>query len=149
MQRLNEVAPGLWTKSPDPPEPEAGGRKDDAGKTPFHLFPTDAMRAICFVLGFGARKYAPRNWEKGMDWSRVFAATIRHLTAWWEGEKYDQETGFSHLWHAGCCVIFLIAYEMRGVGTDDRPPRLRCENAGRRTTDCSGGSQEGAGNKDG
>jgi hypothetical protein len=33
----------------------------------------------------------------------------------------DPETGFSHHWHAGCCVIILIAYEIRKVGRDDRP----------------------------
>jgi hypothetical protein len=73
------------------------------------------------VLAFGAGKYSPRNWENGMNWSRPFAALIRHLTAWWEGDSKDPETGYSHLWHAGCCIAFLISYEIRGVGTDDRP----------------------------
>ena len=97
------------------------GRKDDLGKEPWHLAPWDAFRAIVKVLRFGANKYAPRNWEYGMDWSRVYAAILRHLTAWWEGEKNDPESGMPHLWHAGCCMVFLIAYELRGVGTDDRP----------------------------
>jgi hypothetical protein len=96
------------------------GRKLDDGKDPWHLLPTDAVRGIVRVLAFGAVKYSPRNWEKGMDWSRCYAAAIRHLTAWWEGETRDPETGFSHLWHAGCCVLFLIAFEMRGTGRDDR-----------------------------
>lgn len=98
-----------------------GGRKDDAGKDPWRLFPWDTARAIVKVLTFGAGKYGERNWEKGMDWSRPFDACIRHLTAWWEGEKADPETGFSHLWHAGCCILFLIAYEIRSVGRDNRP----------------------------
>ena len=97
------------------------GRKDDAAKDPWHLAPWDAFRAIGCVLRFGAGKYSPRNWENGMAWSRPFAALQRHLTAWWEGDKCDPETGYSHLWHAGCCIVFLIAYEMRKVGTDDRP----------------------------
>lgn len=99
------------------------GRKDDTGKDPWHLTPWDAVRCIIRVLGFGANKYAPRNWEKGMDWSRPFAAVQRHLTAWWHKENggIDAETGYSHLWHAGCCILFLIAYELRGVGQDDRP----------------------------
>lgn len=61
-----------------------------------------------------------RNWEQGMSWGRVFAALMRHMWAWWRGEDKDPETGESHLWHAGCCIAFLIAYEARGVGTDDR-----------------------------
>lgn len=97
------------------------GRKDDTGKDPWDLVPFDALRGIVKVLRFGAGKYAPRNWEQGMDWSRPFSACLRHLTAWWGGERKDPETGFSHLWHAGCCILFLIAYEIRGVGKDDRP----------------------------
>ncbi len=98
-----------------------GGEKFDRGKDPWHLAPWDAFGAIVKILAFGAEKYAPRGWEEGMAWSRPWAACQRHLTAWWSGENTDPETGFSHLWHAGACIVFLIAYEIRGVGTDDRP----------------------------
>jgi len=97
------------------------GVKFDDGKDPWHLVPWDAVRAIVKVLKFGAGKYGERNWENGMAWSRCFAAAMRHLTAWHNGEDKDLETGFSHLWHAGCCVMFLIAFELRGIGSDDRP----------------------------
>lgn len=99
------------------------GRKDDQGKTPWELAPWDAFRAVVTILQFGAKKYDARNWEKGMDWSRPFGALMRHLTAWWEQDNggIDEETGHSHLWNAGCCLMFLIAYEIRGVGKDDRP----------------------------
>jgi hypothetical protein len=83
--------------------------------------PWDAVRAILKVLWFGARKYKERNWEKGMMWSRPFNALQRHMVAWWEGEANDPETGYSHLWHAGCCILFLITYELRRRGQDDRP----------------------------
>jgi hypothetical protein len=95
--------------------------KKDIGKDPWHLAPWDALRCVVLVLAFGAQKYAPRGWEVGMAWSRLFAATQRHLTAWWHKEGTDPDTGYSHLWHAGCCVMFLIAYELRGKGEDDRP----------------------------
>ncbi|HKI62870.1 MAG TPA: dATP/dGTP diphosphohydrolase domain-containing protein [Mariprofundaceae bacterium] len=97
------------------------GVKYDNEKDPWHLAPWDAFRAIVKVLAFGSKKYEARNWEKGMAWSRPFSALQRHLTAWWEGDSTDPETGFSHLWHAGCCIVFLISYEIRGVGQDDRP----------------------------
>ena len=98
-----------------------GGRKDDQEKLPYHLLPPELMEGVATVLQFGARKYAPRNWELGMSWSRPFSALMRHMWAWWRGEKADPETGLSHLWHAGCCLAFLIAYEQRQTGTDDRP----------------------------
>jgi len=97
------------------------GRKDDLGKAPWHLAPWDAFGGVVEVLRFGAAKYGERNWEAGMAWSRPFAALIRHLTAWWERDPVDPDSGFSHLWHAGCCVAFLITYELRGIGDDDRP----------------------------
>lgn len=107
------------------------GRKDDSGKIRLELIPPELLFAVGSILTFGAKKYADRNWEKGMSWSRVFGALMRHMWSWWAGKapttksflfgELDDETKHSHLWHAGCCITFLIAYEERGVGVDDRP----------------------------
>lgn len=97
------------------------GRKDDGGKAAHHLIPPELPEAVAAVLAFGAAKYGARNWERGMDWSRPFAALMRHMWAWWRGEASDHETGMSHLWHAACCIAFLLAYEQRKAGVDDRP----------------------------
>ena len=98
------------------------GTKYDENKVRLDLFPGDSLFAISEILTFGAKKYADRNWEKGMKWSRPFGALMRHMWAWWMGENFDKETGKSHLWHAGCCIVFLIAYEARGMRDfDDRP----------------------------
>ena len=96
------------------------GRKDDAAKIRYELLPPELLTGTADILTFGAQKYGDRNWENGMAWSRVFGALMRHMWAWWRGEKADAETGKSHLWHASCCLAFLIAYEQRRVGTDDR-----------------------------
>lgn len=98
--------------------------KYDAGKDPWDLVPWDAVRCVVQVLAFGAKKYRPRGWEAGMAWSRLYAALQRHLVAWWNREGVDPDTGYSHLWHAMCCVMFLVAYELRGgshLDYDDRP----------------------------
>ena len=97
------------------------GRTDDGGKPRLELVPPEVMIALGEILTFGAKKYGDRNWERGMAWSRVFGAAMRHLWSWWAGEKADAETARSHLWHALCCIAFLIAYEARGTGGDDRP----------------------------
>ena len=94
--------------------------KHDSGTARYDLLPTEYLEATAMVLGFGADKYGQRNWEQGMSWGRVFAALMRHMWAWWRGEKADPETGYSHLWHASCCMAFLVAYEARSVGSDDR-----------------------------
>lgn len=82
------------------------GTKHDTGKLPLHLLPTDALEEVARVLSFGAAKYSERNWETGMAWSRLYAAALRHLWAWWRGADRDEETGLSHLAHAACCVLF-------------------------------------------
>ena len=97
------------------------GRKDDSDKLPWHLLPFDALEEVTKVLQFGAKKYEPRNWEKGMAWHRPFRAAINHLQHWWGGTKVDEETGLTPLAHAACEVLFLLAYELRQVGEDDRP----------------------------
>lgn len=96
------------------------GKKFDENKNRLELLPPELLEGVGRVLTFGAIKYEDRNWEHGMNWSRVFGALMRHMWAWWRGEDKDPETGYSHLWHAGCCVAFLIAYEQRKVGKDDR-----------------------------
>ncbi len=100
-----------------------GGVKFDGGKVRYELLPPELLEATAKVLTYGANKYDDRNWELGMKWSRVFGAMMRHLWAWWNPfvSSVDEETGYSHLWHAACCLAFLIAYEARGVGEDDRP----------------------------
>lgn len=100
---------------------ETEGIKFDQDKLPMHLLPPELLEGVASVLGYGATKYTSRNWELGMDWSRPFGALMRHMWAWWRGQDVDDETGMSHLWHAGCCLAFLIAYEQRKVGKDDRP----------------------------
>lgn len=114
-QMVEEALPDI-----SPPEILPEGRKNDGGKPRYDLLPPELLDGIARVLTFGADKYGERNWELGMSWGRPFAALMRHMWAWWQGEARDPETGMSHLWHAGCCIAFLIAYEQRRIGTDDR-----------------------------
>lgn len=97
------------------------GLKFDADKARYDLIPPEIEEAIAKVLTFGAVKYGERNWELGMKWGRPYAALRRHMAAWWSGEDHDPETGMPHTWHAACCIAFIVAFEARGIGTDDRP----------------------------
>ena len=68
-----------------------------------------------------------RNWERGMPWHKPFRACLSHLWKWFmktddgKGPGMDEETGKSHLLHAGACILFLISYEIRNTGEDTRP----------------------------
>lgn len=97
------------------------GNKFDEEKVRLDLLPPELLEGVGTILTFGADKYGDRNWEQGMKWGRVYGAMLRHMLAWWKGATFDPESGKSHLWHAGCCIAFLIAYEERQVGEDDRP----------------------------
>lgn len=97
------------------------GVKADTGKPQYHLLPLDAVELVTNVLQAGAEKYSERNWEKGMDWSRPYNALMRHMFAWWQGNKDDKETNLPHLAHAACNALFLLAYTLRQKGCDDRP----------------------------
>ncbi len=110
----------VYPESPDLFDKPAEGLKFDKEKVRYDLLPPELLEGVAQILTFGAKKYGDRNWELGMDWMRVFGALQRHLWAWRSGENVDPETGKSHLWHAGCCVAFLMAYEQRKVGTDNR-----------------------------
>ena|SRR5882757_2929091 len=94
--------------------------KHDTEKLRMDLIPPEAMTALADILTFGAKKYSDRNWEKGMAWGRVYGALLRHLFSWWGKQGNDPETGRSHLWHALCCIVFLVTYEQRKIGIDDR-----------------------------
>ena len=94
------------------------GVKHDGGKPRLSLLPWAAVLVVVEVLEYGAKKYAPDNWRHVPDARRrYFDAAMRHLTAWWSGERADAETGLSHLAHAACCVLFLLALELEGTNT--------------------------------
>jgi hypothetical protein len=102
------------------PNGEDSALKYDDGKIPLELISDLALDELGKVLAFGAKKYAPDNWRKGMRWRRLIGAAKRHLGAFSRGEDLDAETGLSHLGHLLCCAMFLTEYWMTGEGTDDR-----------------------------
>ena len=91
-----------------------------AEKTRFDLIPYGSIAEIADVLSYGAQKYSANNWARGTSWGRYFAAMCRHIFAWWGGENKDPETGYSHLAHAGCCLLFLMEFQRNKWGEDDR-----------------------------
>ena len=92
------------------------GMKFDSGKLDYTLVPWDGMDEVVKVLEFGAKKYARDNWKKVEHAeTRYLAAAFRHIIKYNEGEVADKETGLSHLAHATCCMLFLLAMEKQNV----------------------------------
>ena len=96
------------------------GVKDDKSKHRYDLLPVRPLEDLVTVLTYGANKYGDRNYEKGMSWSRPFAACMRHLWKWWSGENIDSESGLPHLAHAAASIFFLMEFSHTAAGTDNR-----------------------------
>ena len=89
------------------------GVKYDKDKPQWSLLPFKALKEVVDVLTYGAKKYAPDNWKKVPNAKqRYIDAGFRHFTAYAAGEKLDPETGKSHIAHAICCLLYLLAFEI-------------------------------------
>lgn len=85
------------------------GIKYDKEKPRWSLLPWGPVSEIVKVMTFGAKKYSDNAWQNLPNYrDRYFSAMMRHITAWWGGEKFDKESGLNHLAHAGCCLLFLL-----------------------------------------
>lgn len=91
-----------------------GGVKADTGKPMLDLISPAMMFEVGRVLTFGAQKYDPHNWRKGIKYSRLIAAALRHIFKWLAGHDKDDESGLSHLAHSVCCLMMLIEYQADG-----------------------------------
>lgn len=97
-----------------------GGVKHDDGKPRTELISPIAMIELAKVLTFGAKKYEARNWEKGLLYTRVIGAILRHTWAYLRGETLDPETGLSHMAHVLCEAMFLVHFESTRPEFDNR-----------------------------
>ena len=100
-------------------KPEQATKHDDE-KPRMELLDPYAMEQLALVLTFGAKKYAPWNWTKGLAYGRLIGAALRHLFAFSKGEDLDPESGLSHLAHCMCCLMFLMGMTVRHPELDDR-----------------------------
>ncbi len=94
--------------------------KHDNGKPRLDLIPGEVLWQLGQVLEHGARKYEDNNWMRGAEYGRYYGAAMRHLAAWSGGQDTDPDSGLPHLAHALCSISFLITYQARGLGTDNR-----------------------------
>lgn len=109
---------GFATAQPTQQVTANKGVKSDQGKTQWSYLPIPAVKAVVDVMAYGDTKYpAPdgSNWKRVPDAKkRYYNAAMRHLTAWWDGEQNDPETGYNHLAHACSNLLFLLWFEIKG-----------------------------------
>jgi hypothetical protein len=96
-------------------------------KLPFSLLPVEWSTALAHLLAKGARKYAPRDFERGefegepVKWLSRIDSLQRHLNNWLAGETCDDETGAHNLVAVAFNALMIMLWEVREKGIDDRP----------------------------
>jgi hypothetical protein len=101
--------------------------KDAVGiaKVPFSTLSQVVIAEEGLAMMEGALKYGRHNYrESGVRASVYFDAFMRHMTAWWEGQDIDPDSGLSHVTKARACLGVLRDSMVRGNWVDDRPPRV-------------------------
>lgn len=97
------------------------GVKFDNEKPMVALIPASALEEEAKVWTFGAKKYSPWNWSKGLTYTRVLSAILRHTLAIMRGEDIDPETGCLHAAAIRCNAGMLIEFIMtHRTDLDDR-----------------------------
>lgn len=107
-------------------EPKDTNPKDAVGvaKAPFSTIPAPVLAETGLAMLEGALKYGRHNYRAaGVRASVYYDAALRHLTAFWEGQDTDSDSGLSHLVKCIACCVVLRDSQRQGNWVDDRPPK--------------------------
>lgn len=88
--------------------------KADEGKPMMSLIEPAFLKGTARVLTLGAKKYSIGNWQNCDDRQRYEDALLRHIYDYLQGDKCDDESGVSHLYHACCNLMFLDYFDRKG-----------------------------------
>lgn len=81
------------------------------GKLKWSLVHFKSIEPMVRVLMFGAAKYSPNNWKKGLDRDEILESMQRHLAALIDGEENDKESKLHHIGHIMCnCMFYSFHY---------------------------------------
>lgn len=87
------------------PENKAMRFNDD--KLKWSLVDFESLEPLVKVLMFGAKKYSPDNWKKGLPTNEVCESLLRHVFAIMRGELFDKESGELHIGHVMANAMFI------------------------------------------
>jgi hypothetical protein len=97
------------------PRKDHGMRYND-GKLKWSYVHFQSMEPMVRVLMFGAQKYEPHNWQKGLNKVEILESMQRHLAKMMDGEENDPESGLSHIGHIMCNAMFWSYMDLRDKG---------------------------------
>lgn len=106
-------------------EHSTGAKREKLEANRYDLMPSRIVNeAYARVAAFGAKKYEPRNWERGLPSVQITGSLERHLWAWLEGQDKDPESGLSHLDHVLWNAVALCFNEVNEIGDNRIPTRI-------------------------
>ncbi len=82
------------------------------GKLSWGLIYWPSLEFMVRVLMFGAKKYAPDNWKKGMNRVKLLESIQRHVNALFNGEENDSDSKLHHIGHIMCNTMFYAFYTL-------------------------------------
>lgn len=94
--------------------------KNDSSKPDLSLLPRKFLEEVARAFMVGETKYGRYNYCRGIEASRLIAATMRHLSAWNEGEEHDPVDGQHHLGAAGANIAMALRQIELGTLKDNR-----------------------------
>ena len=91
------------------------------GKCRLGMIPLDCHKWEANGFAFGAAKYAPFNWRRGLPITEQMDSLLRHLNAFFnEYEDIDPESGVHHLGLAQCNLSMMVNTLINHPELDDR-----------------------------
>ena len=124
IKEVNEEADEFMKALSDRDKQEQALRYNQ-GKLQWSIVDFDSLEGLVRVLEYGAAKYAPDNWKKGMPVTQVSESLMRHLFAFLRGEDVDPESGCRHISHVMCNTMFLEYIMREKPHYDNRKTKAR------------------------
>ena len=109
----NDILHGAQVNNETYPTPLPSAGMRETGKLPVHLVPAEFNLLLAAILEHGAYKYAPHNFEKGMDPDDLLRGAESHLMALKAGVIYDPDSGLPHAGHAAWNMLTFAMQMMR------------------------------------
>lgn len=111
------------------PSDASGAMREKLNEIPYDLFPfEEVVPAYCAVAEYGAAKYDPWNWTKGLSRIQLLCSLSRHTWALLRGVTHDdgpKGSGLPHVYHVlwNACALVHNWHHNLEDGVRAEPPR--------------------------
>jgi hypothetical protein len=92
----------------------------NTNKPQWSLVDFESLTPMVRVLEFGATKYTPNNWRKGIPVTKLCESLLRHVFELLDGKDIDEESKINIVGHIQCNAMFLAHTLKHHPEFDDR-----------------------------